>query len=275
MIRELQEQTPMTILTPTHEAGQLYANLNIGYKTVAGFIIECAKTNKKSHELIVMDEVGMINHNDGHIVNMSAGKGVIIVGDKYQLPPVSGGSFIEKLPSDYNITNLTKNYRQNGDDEFVRKLSILRLNANTNEKFGTIIDEIKAVQICKDGGIIACQTNERVNHFNLLCNDGPDFKEGSRIRFNENRIKLGYHRGILGVVKQQDSKFVVITKKNTYDLNKVIEHIELAYAMTIHKLQGKSLTQPLIYDDRRPICSNIKYVAYSRVVKESNLYILK
>ena len=275
MIKELQEQTPMTILTPTHEAGQLYANLNIGYRTVAGFIIETQKTNKKIHELIVMDEGGMNEKSDGYCVHNNTTKGVITVGDKYQLPPVKGESFIDNLPPGYNITELTKNYRQIDDVDFARKLSILRMNQYTDEKFGTIIDESEAVRLGKTGGIIACHTNERVNHFNLLCNDGPEFKEGSRVRFNENRLKLGYHKGLLGIIKKSENLLLVITKKNTYELSKVIEHIELAYGMTVHKLQGKTLDQPLIYDDRRPMCKNIKYVAYSRVVKESNLYIIK
>jgi hypothetical protein len=276
---ELSQQMNIDILTPTHEAGQQFIERGGKYETVAHKIAYIPESGYKRSGNILIDECSMVNSDERDKLESLNPSLLLFTGDDKQLEPVEGVSMTLNLSDSYNIIELTANFRQMLDPEFSRKLNILRLNSETDEKFGTIITEHDAIDKVKNGGIFACQTNERVKYFNSLCNGGLDYVEGSRIRFKENKLKLGYHKGLLGVVckakKNGNDIFKVITHKNTFELHDVKNHIELAYAMTIHKLQGKTLKQAMVYDDKKPLFKNVRYTAYSRLIQERDLFILK
>jgi hypothetical protein len=259
---QLSDQIDMELLTPTHEAGQQYVENGNTYKTVA-----LKLTTRSYANNIIVDECSMVNSKDCKDLETLNPNLFIITGDDRQLEPVEGEPIDD---TEYNIIELTQNFRQAIDPEFSRKLNILRLNSNTDEKFGTPINENDAINLVKAGGIIACITNSRVKKFNILCNDGLDFKNGSRVRFIKNKLNKGIYKGLMGVIEGG----LIKSKNNTYDLETYKSDIELAYAMTVHKLQGRTLKNKMVYDNIKTTFRNIRYTAYSRLIQECDLYIL-
>ena len=265
---QIKDQIDAEICCPTNEAGQNYISNGKDYITVAKKIAMKTKTLYTG----VLDEFSFNSQETYDILNTFY-KTIIALGDPHQLQPVKGDMMND---SRFVVIQLDKVYRQISDPEFTRKLNILRLDCNTTEKFGTDVNESKAIELCKEGGLIVSALNVRVDRFNKLCNDGPDFKEGSRVRFIKNKRSKGYYNGLLGVIIKLNDLLIIKTNNGNFELSTHIKFIELAYALTAHKVQGKTLTHSLIYDDKvKTTFKNIRYVAYSRVTKESNLYILK
>lgn len=265
---QLEDQIDLELLAPTNEACQQFIQNGKKCSTVCKRLIEHTRAYN-----ILIDECSLVTQQTNKEIEGLSPDLLIYVGDDKQLLPIKGDPIND---SEYSIIELTQNYRQLTDPEFARKLNILRLNLETDEKFGTIISESKAVQLCKLGGTIACSINMRVNYFNGLCNGGNEFKEGSRVRFIKNKRSQGYYNGLLGVIIKIDNELFIKTITGDFHLKKYINVIELSYAMTVHKLQGKTLKTDLIYDDtKKSTFKNIKYTAFSRVCEERLLYILK
>jgi hypothetical protein len=269
MSNQLSNQMELEILTPTHESGQQFTDRGHTYQTVQAKIKRHTSTNN-----ILVDECSMINDDTRLELEALNPNLLLFTGDDKQLDPVEG---IPLDDSTYTIYELTTAFRQASDPEFARKLNILRDNYKTELSFGTDINEEQAISIGKSGGIIACVINRRVNFFNSKCNDGMTLKVGSRVRFTKTVINK-YYNGLLGVVVEDIEGSGILYVKTKYPtLIKLagIKDIELSYAMTVHKLQGKTLKQPLVYDDMiHTNFRNIRYTAYSRLIRETDLYIL-
>ena len=266
---ELAQQIELDILTPTHEAGQQFVDRGHEYETVQKFT-KHIKTRKAN---LLVDECSMISNEVRLELEDLTPKLLLFTGDDKQLEPVEGDPMDD---STYSIVELTTIFRQSSDPEFARKLNILRLNHKTTETFGTIINEEKAIEIGKAGGIIACSLNLRVMYFNNKCNGGKEPKLGSRIRFIKNNKPKGYYNGLLGVIIELNGVLLIKTSKGNFELQSNINNIELAYALTVHKLQGKTLKHAMVYDDTKDTTfKNIRYTAYSRLIQERDLYILK
>lgn len=125
-------------------------------------------------------------------------------------------------------------------------------------------------------------------------------KEGALVVFNKNNYP-DYINGTSGIVEKladryivvrclQDNKFITVYREEwksfSYDIDEITGDIteketgsfiqyplQLGYALTIHKAQGKTLDRVIIDIDRGAFAHGQLYVALSRTRKKTDMYI--
>ncbi|MCM1324244.1 MAG: AAA family ATPase [Acetobacter sp.] len=125
-------------------------------------------------------------------------------------------------------------------------------------------------------------------------------KEGALVVFNKNNYP-DYINGTSGIVEKleeryivvrclQDNKFITVRREEwksfAYDVNEVTGDVteketgsfiqfplQLGYALTIHKAQGKTLDRVIVDIDRGAFAHGQLYVALSRTRKKQDMYI--
>lgn len=125
-------------------------------------------------------------------------------------------------------------------------------------------------------------------------------KEGALVVFNKNNYP-DYINGTSGLVEKledryiivrclQDNKFITVRREEwksfAYDINEVTGDVteketgsfiqfplQLGYALTIHKAQGKTLDRVIVDIDRGAFAHGQLYVALSRTRKKQDMYI--
>ena len=125
-------------------------------------------------------------------------------------------------------------------------------------------------------------------------------KEGALVVFNKNNYP-DYINGTSGIVEKledryivvrclQDNKFITVRREEwksfAYDVNEVTGDVteketgsfiqyplQLGYALTIHKAQGKTLDRVIVDIDRGAFAHGQLYVALSRTRQKADMYI--
>jgi ATP-dependent exoDNAse (exonuclease V) alpha subunit len=141
-------------------------------------------------KLIVVDEASMVGKDiwdDLLLTARMVGFQILLVGDIFQLPPVSkikdGFSALE-FKTKYRAT-LTEVHRQALESPIIRASMILRSNRPEHEamRLLTPIGASKLIETVLDvrskGGAVICHTNKRRHSMNTLAREALGFKTGT------------------------------------------------------------------------------------------------
>jgi chromosomal replication initiation ATPase DnaA len=210
------------------------------------------KSNAQKYSAIVIDEATMLHGNHMQFIHDNYKGMIYLVGDyenyvSKQLPPVNAEPISVDLLKQFVNIHLTKNYRQNGDPEFFMCVTNLRNGIESDYKFDEeIYDGVSPIIVTH---------NNDANRINDMYKDNDKLvvtlKQGSRSK----TICRG--------------EFKVINKQDLQPFH------ELAFAVTVHKVQGKTLDKCYISKNCRFFEVNHKYVAYTRVRSGKDMKILK
>jgi len=140
----------------------------------------------------------------------------------------------------------------------------------------------------KKNGICTIEANKNLQHkYNPLGNrifSNYVFRTHDKIMHKKNDKKLGIYNGSILVVDQKRNDRMACkyyeddsnlygkkTKSITYDDENLLEQIELAYAMTVHKAQGKGYDDVVVVIHSsmgdRLLSRNLLYTAITRAKK--------
>jgi exodeoxyribonuclease V alpha subunit len=216
---------------------------------------------------------------------MPQGCGLVMVGDTAQLPPIGFGLLFHVLAYGSDAVSLTKIYRQDEASgipaiaESIRRRQQLCLPEFSGVadgasffscRLGDIESSVEAV-VQELGGFgedglalhVVAATNQRVASLNRRFHDlrrgaqdevkgylGAQFCVGDPVVHLENDYKRALFNGMLGVVVGTNvaaRSVTVIFEGESHDFGRdELIRLDLAYALTCHKLQGSQATRILV-----------------------------
>lgn len=246
------------------------------------------------YSLIVIDESSMINMELMYdlLQAVKPTSKIIFVGDDNQLEPVGYGSpfadFLNFLPK----FQLQTNYRQAEDTDILQQANNVLQNKPIASGKG-----IKVAHITFDDilDVIERYKNERtmpekfqiISPFNdlndwinnyLKLNQYMDFSVGDKIIMLKN--SKVYSNGDIGLVKGYTDKEelqVIINNKIITITDTHIDEVSLAYAITVHKMQGSEAEKIVLFlPENDNFCDKkMIYTAITRARKEIEIYFYK
>lgn len=272
--RRLAEKTNMPAST-IHKALRKNPEDNYTYYSIE---------NKLPYRLIIVDESSMIDTSlmCDLLSAIEPTSKVIFVGDHNQLYPVGYGEPFFDFMKELEVYRLEINHRQKEDTDILK-------NAN-NVLHGKKLESGKGFQIktidFDDIGEIILSNNENTqilspyNDLNTQINaflrkGEADFNVGDKIMTVKNTKK--YCNGDIGIITKIDGngtvtididgREVAITKAHREDL-------VLAYAITIHKMQGSEAERVIVFipENDRLIDKRMLYTALTRAKSQLELY---
>lgn len=244
------------------------------YGTAEPYFFDAAAYQKGAFEKIELTEV--YRQNDSELLNYLQN----LRNDENIPETISYFNRRENYPSDFAATAITITpYRTVADNINRRRLSELQSHERSYE-----------AQLA--GSFEKMQDTPSPKTLTL--------KEGALVIFNKNNYP-DYINGTSGIVEKledrfiivrclQDNKFITVRREEwksfAYDINdetgEVTEKetgsfiqypLQLGYALTIHKAQGKTLDRVIIDIDRGAFAHGQLYVALSRTRKKEDMYI--
>lgn len=244
------------------------------YGTIEPYFFDAKSYLKGNFEKVELTEVYRQNDNEllNHLQNLRK--------DENLEETISYFNRAEQYSQDFLKTAITITpYRQIADD--INNLRLQELNTPTksyNAKLNGSFEKIKDTPSPKT----------------LI------LKEGALVVFNKNNYP-DYINGTTGIIEKleeryivvrclQDNKFITVRREEwksyAYDIEEetgdVIEKetgsfiqfpLQLGYALTIHKAQGKTLDRVIIDINRGAFAHGQLYVALSRTRKKEDMYI--
>jgi hypothetical protein len=257
------------ILVYTHNLARNYIGFNVD--TIQGFILK----KNSMYENIFIDEYFMIGSK--LFAELPQNALHIVVGDEGQLP------CFQDVPldiSDYTHIKLKKNYRQL-DIKFISNLHRTRECGDIS----WIKQKISLENALKLKHTILCATHDEIDRINKIGHEMNTNKEINGVKINTpvrfNKTAANYVAGDIGIIDEiEGTDFITILKYNGDKVKMKIatllkkERISLAYAETIHGVQGKTLRGGLVINEYRMFDKAMPYVAVSRVVEEKQLFLL-
>jgi hypothetical protein len=258
------------ILTPSHSSLKEYRQFNYNCNVIQSYEF----TNETPTENnIIIDEIGMVSRNGMHQVLkwFYMGKRIIAYGDFKQLLPVGEeyplSSILFQSAIFNNIDNMEQNKRNNFSKLFYDEIIQGKLNN---------MDVIKKYRNNASNNFI-CFTNKSCNKYNKMVaiklGIRDKFAVGAKIICNTNELrKLNiFNKFIFTVVEEMDTKVkldngLIIDKDIMNKIDNGKEYFTLAYARTLHSVQGESL--PDFYfpdDDEDFITDRFTYTLISRL----------
>lgn len=277
------------------------------YSESLNTIQNLGKYQLKEGDVIIVDEAGMVGTSDWQEILEYTKKfkaKLIAVGDNEQFKPISSGDcfrqFIEKT---WNVPELETIRRQS--NPLMREASVEFSNLDTTSgliKYDQMnrihgsnnVNEdiakryIEHTQNKDETIVVLCSTNKQCEEINGLTReklkeagylkgsaftlDNREYMRGDRIIFkkNDKEIKNGelgtYLGSILGVIAvKTDKGDLKLLNTRTY------REINHAYAMTLHKSQGKTFDNVIVTASKY-MDAKACYVAMTRHRNEVNMY---
>ena len=267
------------------------------------WFVENYQVSSRSKKVVIIDEFSMVDQllfyrflQAVEYVNRELGLGIVgivMVGDPFQLPSVGCGKVLHDLIESkcFCHTHLTKTFRQAEKSPIIRNSKLVRdgkvieflkdrefyvngytdaslkkIVATFRSKYSNDIDFHRNFQICT-------ALNASVDHVNSLykVSDKP-FAVGDKVINTKNNKEYQVSNGDMGIVEsiRWEKKQIFITVF-FYDLKKRItfestENLRLAYACTVHKLQGSEFKHVVVLIDKNSILleSKMFYTAITR-----------
>ena len=270
LLRKLYNQCPNSIiLVPTNELKKRFMGTNV--ETIDMVI---ARRQFNQFNTVFLDEYGIVAQEKLDMLRNALNIDLLVVfGDTGQLTLLEGTPIVE---SNFDILILEKIFRQY-NPVFQQKLNNLR---KTGEfKFKQTVDAKNAIE--KKYIILSATKAEcdRLNNLGFALNPSDSvrgIKTGSPVRFYKSA--KGYSAGETGHIVSID-KNIIITKEDgnkvTLPVEQFKKYHKLAYSMTYHCVQGKTVSdRNIVINTKNLFDPQMKYVGCSRVVKEEQLFLL-
>jgi hypothetical protein len=272
LLKNLYNQIPNSIvLVPTNELIKQFPSCKC--ITIDNFMYHPKTFN--NYSTLLIDEYSMISQEtiDKALENINVNR-IILFGDLNQLGLIQGTAIDE---TQYKILGLERNYRQH-NEKFQKKLNQMRIDGKF--KFKQQIDPKEALN---RKFLILSSTHkdiDKLNAMGLVLNDNKlinGLKIGAPTRFY--KTCKSYNAGEMGTITDINDTCItikktngveVVIKKSTFDT----QH-KLAYSVTYHAIQGKTIhNQSIAINTNKLFDKNMKYVGCSRVIDETQLYLL-
>ena len=262
--------------------------------------------NPLEADVIIIDEMSMVDIflMNALLKAVSVGTRLILVGDINQLPSVGPGCVLKDIirAGSCPVVQLTRIFRQaSQSDIIVNAHKILRVVlALVQEKMPRYVDarptDIQVLTPMRKGSLGVENLNEMLQRYLNPPSPEKNEKETARGRFREGdkvmQIKNNYQiewearnrygiaidkgtgifNGDMGIVQQIDllaeTMEVLFDDYRTVTYSfQMLEELELAYAVTIHKSQGSeypAVVIPLLTGPRMLMNRNLLYTAVTR-----------
>lgn len=271
--RRLEEKTGMNAST-VHKALRKNPEDN--------FVYYCAK-NPLPHRLIIVDESSMIDTELMYdLLNAADNTSkIIFVGDHNQLYPVGYGEPFFDFMKTLKVYRLTVNHRQEDGTDILKTADSILKNEEISSGNGVAVKHITYQEI---GDIITDDSDAQIlSPYNELNSQINSF-----LRKGEESLNLGdkvmmikntkdYCNGDIGFIVRIDSKkgiSVEIDGRTVTVSNAKRQHITLAYAITIHKMQGSESDRVIVFipENDNMVDKRMMYTAVTRARKKLEIY---
>lgn len=243
------------------------------------------ESNPFEQSLIIIDESSMIDtelmYNLLNAVKPTSK--IIFVGDCNQLEPVGYGEPFADFMNKLEVFRLTANHRQAEGtsilDAAEKALNGQEIHSGKGVKVTHInlsdIPEIVQHNVRRDTQIITPYNdlNNAINDY--LRKDADDFAIGDKIIMIKNADN--YSNGDVGCVEKFDDKgnmYVLIDNKSIKITEAHIKDVRLAYAITVHKMQGSEMPKILLFIPEKDtfVTNKMLYTAITRAKNEMEIY---
>lgn len=262
-------------------------------------------------DLVVVDETSMLDVElcYNFLKNIKNNTTVIFVGDINQLESVGPGSVLKDLlaaPADIvERCMLTEIFRQGSDSPIIvnaQKIQDGNSDMMQTPDFQVITTDAQgALEMTKKiinsyydpedpfRTQILCPVKKGIagitsmnNTFQEILNGQSKakisygstvFKKHDKIIMTQNNYEMGYFNGDIGMIAAvKDQALIVEIRNEYYKIEKdMIEHVDLAYALTVHKSQGSEFENVIIVlpkDQPGMLTRNLIYTAVTRAKKK-------
>jgi conjugative relaxase-like TrwC/TraI family protein len=234
---------------------------------------------------------------------------VVLVGDPHQLPPIEAGGILNRLAAQGPVVELIENRRQVDPEErlattalrFGRvELAVRRLDRIGHLTTAPNSDQLRDQMVAdwwqhRETGarvVMGAPRRSDVRDLNARAHDvleaagrvGPvvavvdeqRFCVGDQVLALRNRYDLGVLNGDLATVTRGTDDRLVVRREDDgrevhLPLDYVTEHLQHAYARTIHKTQGLTCDVALMLGDDT-LYAELGYTALTRGAQHNHLY---
>jgi hypothetical protein len=300
-------------MAPTHDACSelerrgIKLNLTIKADTYHKvFGIGCKFPRIPNASLFIIDEGSMVPDEHLEIIDTKlrekfnpelsfGGKSVMLSGDFNQLPPIKPLTPLldtwtgekTELYREFHEMELTENWRQKADPTFYNLCQKLR-NKLTIAEAEEIIDTLNDRCLSDEDANIILPDASSVNDMyiagvNAQCDivNKKKYKGKMSIGTKIICVKTIYHKkvkipnGKIGVVLEniKGSFIVEFQDIGRMSFRGLRQEFRPAYALTVHKSQGRTMTGKVIINPTRLFEKNHLYVALTRATKFENIHL--
>lgn len=241
------------------------------------------------YRLIIVDESSMIDMELMYDLLKATNKAskIVFVGDCNQLYPVGYGEPFFRFMNIMDVYYLQINHRQSEDTDILRAANNTLRNMPVCNGRGVTVREISEQEIDlildsymqEDDCMESSQIISPYNRFNAEINrklrkGDAELNVGDKIMTVRNT--KDYSNGDIGMVTGIDETGFIL-KINHHTVKVPVSHkndITLAYAITVHKMQGSESDRVIVFLPKNSSMLNIRmlYTAFTRAKKELTVY---
>lgn len=241
------------------------------------------------YRLIIVDESSMIDMELMYDLLKATNRAskIVFVGDCNQLYPVGYGEPFFRFMNIMDVYRLTINHRQSEDTDILRVANNALRNIPVCNGRGVTVREISEQEIDwildsyrqEDDCMESSQIISPYNQFNAEIN--------RKLRKGDAELNIGdkvmtvrntkdYSNGDIGMITGIDETgFTLKINHNTVKVP--VSHrddIQLAYAITVHKMQGSESDRVIVFIPKNSCMMNIRmlYTAFTRAKNELTVY---
>lgn len=248
------------------------------------------ENNKLEEELVIVDESSMIDTFLMYdlLSALDDGAKIIFVGDNNQIAPVGIGEPFFDILNRVKPFKLTKNFRQ-GDNDILNNANKVLNEETIKEGNGFTIRHCDFKDINNIVRDYEKENSQIMSPFNEVNNLINNYLKTGNYRFNvrdkvvATKNTKEYSNGDIGTIVdiKADGMFINFVDIGTVWVSREesenYKDIELAYSLTIHKMQGSECDNALIFlpEDSRFVNKNLIYTAFTRAKKNVEVIFYK
>lgn len=272
--------------------------------------LDAGRTTLRLGDVVVVDEAAMLGTRlmaDLAAEARRAKAKMILVGDPKQLPAVEAGGLIPALASRVGVVELVENRRQRDPEERLivaalregrTELAVRRLDAHGRVTVAHNSDALRDQMVLdwwsyRSAGrdvVMGAVHRSDVRDLNARAHavleaegqlgevvavvDDQRFCIGDQVLGGKNRYDLGIINGDLGEITGGDGTSVHVRcgdRAVRLPLDYVADHLQHAYARTVHKAQGLTCDVGLLLGDDA-LYAELGYTGLTRGTVENHLY---
>lgn len=266
--------------------------------------LEKKEVNKLVADLIIIDEASMIDERlFAYFCRcIDINTQVVLVGDVEQLPSVEGGNLLNELVKNVSVFTLTTIQRQKQNSPIVMNAHYIRNKEfdkitfddtefrfiETDDIVETVKKEYLRFNYDPDVSLILSPQHNRagtdeINKAIQLSNPNPvikthkqtNYKVNDRVIQTKNTKDLDIHNGDLGTVTGLGEKGVMVKFDNKEEEIEItdLEHLILAYAITVHKSQGSEAQVIMMVFNKGHLFTLSNKLIYTALTRTKEIFI--